>query len=68
MRVRLEEDGTAFEFERKPMPAPRFRALCLLAAAGIYVHLVVAVATLCGVLGVAAVGFVTLVAAAFAAS
>ena len=48
MRVRYEKDGTVFEYERHPLPENRFRALCLLAAAGIYAGMVVAVAVLCG--------------------
>ena len=31
MKIRLEHNGTAFEFDRPPMPEHRFRALCLLA-------------------------------------
>lgn len=30
MRIRLEHNGTAFEFERKPMPPERFEAVCRL--------------------------------------
>ncbi len=47
MRIRLEHHGTVFEFERKPMPEGRFRALCCIAAAGVYAGMVWAVASLC---------------------
>ena len=40
MRIRLERSGTVFEYERPPMPEHRFKALCLLAAGGLYVGLV----------------------------
>ena len=62
MRIRLEHNGVAFEFERKPMPEGRFRTLCLLAAAGIYGGMVAAVTALCGVWGVVAVMAATLLA------
>lgn len=47
-----------FELEKAPMPERRFRDVCLLAAAGMYVSMMVGVASLCGVFGVvsAAVG------------
>lgn len=51
MKIRLERDRTAFEFERKPMPERRFKALCALAAAGICAGMVIAVTALCGFLG-----------------
>lgn len=65
MRVRLEKDGTAFEFERKPMPERRFRALCLLGALGLYGGMMVGVAALCGMAGVWALVILTAVVAAF---
>jgi hypothetical protein len=61
MRIRLERSGTVFEYERPPMPEHRFKALCLLAAGGLYVGLVAAVAALCGGWGVLMVAVVTLV-------
>lgn len=61
MRIRLEHNGTVFEYERPPMPEHRFKALCLLAAGGLYVGLVAAVAALCGGWGVLMVAVVTLV-------
>ncbi len=36
MRIRLEHNGTIFEYERRPMPERRFKALCTLAAAWVY--------------------------------
>lgn len=61
MRIRLERSGTVFEYERPPMSEHRFKALCLLAAGGLYVGLVAAVAALCGGWGVAAIMVVTLI-------
>lgn len=60
MRIRLERSGTVFEYERPPMPEHRFKALFLLAAGGLYVGLVAAVAALCGGWGVLMVAVVTL--------
>jgi len=51
MRIRLEHNGTVFEFEHRPMPERCFKALCTLAAAGIYVGMVAAVTALCGAFG-----------------
>lgn len=62
MRIRLERSGTVFEYERPPMPEHRFKALCLLAAGGLYVGLVAAVAALCGEFGVLMVVILTFVA------
>ena len=62
MRIRLERSGTVFEDERPPMPEHRFKALCLLAAGGLYVGLVAAVAALCGEFGVLMVVILTFVA------
>lgn len=44
MKIRLE-------FELRPMPEGRFRALCAIAAAGVYAGMVIAVASLCGGFG-----------------
>ena len=60
MRIQLERSGTVFGYERPPMPEHRFKALCLLAAGGLYVGLVAAVAALCGGWGVVAIMVVTL--------
>lgn len=62
MKIRLEHNGTAFEFERPPMPEGRFRALCVLAAAGVYAGMVWAVAALCDVPGLVLVLVGTVVA------
>ncbi|MEY8262152.1 hypothetical protein AALA80_17700 [Oscillospiraceae bacterium 50-60] len=51
MKIRFEHNGTVFEFESRPMKEGRFRALCLLAAAGVYAGMVAAVAALCNVPG-----------------
>ena len=60
MRIRLEHNGTVFEFERRPLPEGRFKALCALAAAGVYAWMVWAVVALCGGWGVLMVAAVTL--------
>lgn len=60
MKIRLEVDGKVFEYERRPMKAERFRALCKLAAAGIYAGMVAAVASICGFPGLAVVAVATL--------
>ncbi len=60
MRIRLEHNGTVFEYERRPMPEGRFKALCALAAAGVYAGMVWAVTALCGGWGVLMVAAVTL--------
>ena len=59
MKIRLERDNTVFEFQREPLPESRFKAICGLSAAGIYAGMVVAIAALCGLQGVVAVGVVT---------
>ena len=60
MRIRFEHNGTVFEYERKPMPEGRFKAVCGIAAAGVYAGMVWAVAALCGGFGVLVVAAVTL--------
>ncbi len=62
MRIHLERDGTIFEFERKPMPERRFKALCGLTAAGVYAGMVAAVTALCGSFGLLVVSVATLMA------
>ena len=59
--MRICYDGVSFEFERRPMPERRFKALCLLAAGGLYVKLAEVVATLCGFLGLLALLVMTIV-------
>ena len=66
MRIKLDLHGVAFEYERPRMPERRFRALCLLAAAGIYGGVTVAVAALCGLPGVGLIAVLTLFIAMFA--
>lgn len=66
MRIRLEHNGTTFEFERPPMPEGRFRALCQLAAGGMYAGMAVGIAKLCGIWGLlvlAAATFIFILAA-----
>lgn len=64
MKIRLERDGTVFEFERQPLPESNFKTIYRLAAAGIYAGMVVGVAALCGLQGVVTVAVVTAVVAA----
>ena len=59
MKIRLEHNGVTFEYTRPPLPESRFKAICGLSAAGIYAGMVVAIAALCGLQGVVAVGVVT---------
>lgn len=66
MKIRLERSGTSFEFERPPMSEHRFRALCLLAAGGIYAGMAIGIAKLCGIFGLlvlAAATFIFILAA-----
>lgn len=65
MKIRLERDGVTFEYTRPPLPEARFKAICRLAAAGIYVGLVLGAAALCGLPGVITVAVVTVVVVAF---
>ena len=59
MRVRFDLNGVTLEYERPPMPEHRFRALCLLAAGGLYVGMVCGVAALCGAAGVGVIALAT---------
>ncbi len=61
MKFRIKRGDITLEYERPPMRAARFRALCLLAAIGLYAGMVCTVANLCGLYGLVAVGAVTLV-------
>lgn len=63
MKIRIERDDIVFEFERRPMPKGRFLALCGLSAAAVYASTVVITARLCGLLGVLAIGLVTILTA-----
>lgn len=59
MKLKLDFHGTIFEYEKKPMHEARFRRLCALAAAALYVGLVVGVTALCGLLGLLVISVVT---------
>lgn len=63
MRIHLERNGAVFAYERPPLPEHRFKALCLLAAGGLYVGLM---AALCGAVGVGIIAAATLFAILFA--
>ena len=52
-------DGFMVHIDRPPMKEARFRALCALTAAAVYAGIAIAAAALCGLLGLIAVGFVT---------
>ena len=66
MKIRLERGGTVFEYERKPMPPERFKAVCAIAGAAVYAGMVIGVAALCGGWGVVAVMGLTAVLAMIA--
>ena len=59
MKMRLVLYGVTIEYERPPMPERRFRALCLLAAGGMYARRVVKVAASCGLAGVGVIAVAT---------
>lgn len=61
MKVRFDLNGVTLEYERPPMPEHRFRALCLLAAGGLYACMVCNVAALCGAAGVGVIALATFV-------
>ena len=52
MRIRLEHNGTVFEFERRPMEIGRFAILCKLAGAVIGGAVLVALVRMLGVWGI----------------
>ena len=56
MKIRLERCGVVFEYEHQPMKEGRFRSLCALAGVVAYVGMITAVAALCGLPGLIAVG------------
>lgn len=60
MRIRVEHNGTSFEFERKPMDDGRFRAACKIVGAALYVGLAWIVASICGLFGFVALAIVSL--------
>lgn len=59
MKLKLNFHGTIFEYEKQPMREGRFRRLCALVAAALYVSLVIAVIRLCGFLGLLVIASVT---------
>lgn len=62
MRITIDrhpDGGFTATIDRPPLSEGRFKAVCVLAAAGVYAGLVVAVAALCGVPGLIVVGVVT---------
>ena len=59
MKMRLYLYGVTIEYERPPMPERRVRALCLLAAGGMYARMVVKVAASCGLAGVGVIAVAT---------
>ncbi len=61
MKIRLELGGTVFEYERHPLPEHRFRAICVLVAAGLYVGMVWTVTALCGIGGLLVLSCLTAV-------
>lgn len=59
MKLKLDLHGVIFEYEKKPMHPARFRRLCTLLAAALYVALVIGVTRLCGFLGLLVIAVVT---------
>lgn len=62
MKIRVEHNGTVFEYRIEPM---QFRMLCLLAAGALYVKALVRVAALCGIEGILAVIIPTVIICVF---
>ncbi len=61
MRIHIEHNGTIFEYEHRPMPEGRFRALCSLALGAIAGGVFLGAIALVGVWAIAwAVGAFTL--------
>ena len=52
MGIRLEHNGTVFEFERRPMEIGRFTVLCKLAGAAVGGAVLVALVRMLGVWGI----------------
>lgn len=59
MKVRFDLYGVTIEYERPPMTEHRFKALCLLAAGGMYASMVAKVAASCGLAGVGVIAVAT---------
>ena len=51
MRIHIEHNDTVFEYEHRPMPEGRFRALCSLALAAIIGAVLLGLAYMLGVWG-----------------
>lgn len=62
MKLHVEYKGRVCDYETRPMREGRFRRLCALAAAALYVCLVVGVTRLCGFLGLLVIAATTLIA------
>ena len=60
MKLRLELSGTVFEYEKKPMPEWRFKAICGIAVGAMGISLLKVVASSCGAFGVVSVGIIAL--------
>lgn len=60
MKLRLELNGTVFEYEKKPMPEWRFKAVCGIAMCAMGISLLKVVASSCGAVGVISVGIIVL--------
>ncbi len=61
MKIRLEHNGTVFEYRLEPMPEGRFKVVCGLVGAGLYVRLALGLSAACGIYGLAAVAAVTVI-------
>lgn len=64
MKMKLDLHGVSFECEKSPMSEQRFKAMCLLAAAGMYVGLVISVTSICGFHGLVAMAIATVLSVA----
>lgn len=62
MKLKLDFHGIIVEYEKRPMQEGRFRRLCSLASAALYVGLAIGVTRLCGFLGLLVIAVVTLIA------
>lgn len=65
--VYLQDLVLEYYKDRKPMSDARFKAVCCLVAAAIYVALVIGIAVTCGFFGVLAVGVFSVLAGLFIA-
>lgn len=60
MKLHVEYKGRVCDYETHSMREGRFRALCKLAAAGIYAGMVVAITSICSFSGLVVMAVVTL--------